>query len=57
MYEKDQKIIDMTVEEFKKYNMPEGWKMAYLSGEEKRGWPGSLDDVFMVHVVLERIVK
>jgi hypothetical protein len=55
MIEKDQKIIDMRFEELKDYQVPEGWKMAYLSGEEKMGWPGSMDKYFMVHVVLEKI--
>jgi hypothetical protein len=54
MREKDQKIVDMTVDQFKKYKIPTGWKMVYLSGEEKRVWPGLLDYVFMIHVVLER---
>lgn len=52
MHEIEQKILDMTLDEFKVWEVPKGWKMTYLSGEEKLGWPGSLDRYFMMHVVL-----
>lgn len=52
MHEIEQKILDMTLDEFKVWEVPKGWKMMYLSGEEKLGWPGSLDCYFRMRVVL-----
>ena len=54
MYEIEQKKIGMTLEEFKKYDVPEGWRMTMISGEEKRGRPGSMDRYFVVRVYLEK---
>lgn len=50
----DQRVIDMTLEEFKMFKIPEGYRMSYLSGEEKLGRPGALDTYFMIHVVLRK---
>lgn len=48
MNEITQKQIDMTLEEFKIYEVPVGWRMRHVTGHEKRGWPGSLDTYFSV---------
>lgn len=54
MYEINQKILNMTFEEFKKWEVPEGYKLAYMSGEEKYGWPDSLDKYINIRVILEK---
>ena len=44
MYEEsEQKVLKMTLDEFKSYKAPEGWKLMYVNGssETVRG-PGSL---------------
>lgn len=35
MYEVTQKTITMTLEEFKKYEVPKGWKLMYVNGSKK----------------------
>jgi hypothetical protein len=54
MLELDQKIIEMTYEEFKKWNVPEGYRVTHMTGEEKLVWPGSIDRYFNIHVVLQK---
>lgn len=54
MREVCQKNIAMTLDEFRKWDMPKGWKMIDVSGEEKRGRPGSMDRYFMVYVMLQK---
>ena len=55
MHERQQRIYTMLLEEFKEFAVPEGWKMTHISGEEKRGWPGSCDVFFQIQVVAERM--
>jgi hypothetical protein len=56
MYEEaEQKTVHMLFEEFKKYEVPKGWKMKFLNGSEESGWPGSLDVFFSIRVTLEKV--
>jgi len=54
MHEINQKIVSMLLEEFKVWEVPKGYKMTNLSGEEQWGWPGSLDRYFMIRVTIEK---
>lgn len=54
MYEVNQKILKMTLEEFKKYEVPDGWKLLHVGGHEKYGWPGSLDVYFEMSVTIQK---
>ena len=55
MLEIDQKIVEMSYDEFKKWDIPQGYKVTHMTGEERVGWPGSMDRYFMVHIVLQTI--
>lgn len=36
MHEIEQKILDMTLEEFKEWEVPKGWKLLHVSGHKKQ---------------------
>lgn len=50
----EQEVLTMLLEEFRKYNPPEGWKLMHVSGHEQWGWPGSLDKYFEMSVVIQK---
>jgi len=59
MYIIEQKAIDMSIEEFKKWDIPQGWDIVRMSGEEtvKPGpyYVGSSREmIFNIHVVIQK---
>lgn len=54
MKETDQKVVDMTLEEFRKWEIPNGYRVVFINGDERYGVPGSLDTYVHMRVLLEK---
>jgi hypothetical protein len=54
MNEVTQKIITMTLDHFRKWEVPLGWDLKYVSGSKMYGYPGSLDSYFEIKVTVEK---
>lgn len=58
MKETDQKILEMTIDEFRKWEIPNEYRVIHISGEERYkeryGMPGVLDVYVHMRVVLEK---
>jgi hypothetical protein len=54
----EQKIVTMSLDEFRKWDISkyfsDGWKLMYVSGSERRGYPGSLDRYFEMTVTIQK---
>ena len=55
MLEVDQKIVEMSYDEFKKWDVPQGYKVMRMSGEETVIWSRGSDSYFNIRVVLQKI--
>jgi hypothetical protein len=54
MNEVTQRIITMTLDHFRKWEVPLGWELKYLSGSKMYGYSGPLDSYFQITVTVEK---
>ena len=50
----EQRVLNMPLEEFRKYVPAEGWKLMHVSGCERYGWPKPLGSYFEMIVRIEK---
>lgn len=54
MLELDQKIMEMSYDEFKKWEIPKGYKVMHMTGEETVIWSRGSDSYFNIRIVLQK---